>query len=57
LRGAVSNFGASRAVYEAQKLEDLAEQRSLSGASSLIESLEKEIGRLAPALATLEKGD
>jgi CheY-like chemotaxis protein/HPt (histidine-containing phosphotransfer) domain-containing protein len=57
LRGAVSNFGATRAVFEAQKLEDLAEQKSLSGASSLLVSLEKEINRLAPALSALDKAN
>jgi HPt (histidine-containing phosphotransfer) domain-containing protein len=53
LAGLVANLGAERARRAACQLEQKGRDRDLRGAIALIESLEQELTRLAPALATL----
>jgi len=55
LKGAVSNFDAKDAYEAALSLEKIGRTGSISQANEAYAKLEKEIERLKPALAELEK--
>jgi HPt (histidine-containing phosphotransfer) domain-containing protein len=55
LKGLLSNFAAHSAVEAALKLEAIASQRELSGASQVLATLEHESKRLKDALEKILK--
>jgi HPt (histidine-containing phosphotransfer) domain-containing protein len=55
LKGSATNFGAGQAVAAALELETLARVGDLATAKAVCERLEREIGKLMDALASLEQ--
>lgn len=55
LKGSLGTFAAKTAASAAQRLETLARQGNLAGGWEALDALEKEMARLAPALADLPR--
>ncbi|HVK13759.1 MAG TPA: response regulator, partial [Gemmataceae bacterium] len=57
LKGAVANFNARAAAALARELEVMGSDGALAGAPAAVAALERELGRLDPALRALATGD